>query len=107
MCAHPVVCQHFSKYYFELQRKALFSPRVCSIHPLAGFSDMDSPSSEDYVVLAPGRPEPLVSLQWKEPESNGLDVCRWDTTNVSVFIVVSLVVVVIVSIGYTSFKQAG
>lgn len=56
----------------------------CVLYPLPGLSDMDSPLSEDYVVLAPGRPEPLVSLHWKEPESNGLDVCRWDTNRASV-----------------------
>lgn len=55
------------------------------LYPLPGLSDMDSPLSEDYVVLAPGRLEPLVSLHWKEPESNGLDVCRWDTNRASVF----------------------
>lgn len=46
------------------------------MRPPCVFSGMNGPSSEDYVVLAPGRPEPLVSLQWKEPESNGLDICR-------------------------------
>eukprot|EP00752_Nemacystus_decipiens_P001890 g1820.t1 len=45
--------------------------------PYPGVANMDSPSTEDYIVLAPGRPEPLVSLHWKEPESNGLDVCSY------------------------------
>ncbi|CAM9140978.1 unnamed protein product, partial [Hapterophycus canaliculatus] len=45
-----------------------------SPYPGVAGERMDSPSSEDYVVVAPGRPEPLIALQWNEPRSNGLDV---------------------------------
>jgi len=51
------------------QKNANLSP-----HVLCAASDMDGPPSKDYAVLAPGRPEPLISLQWKEPESNGLHI---------------------------------
>ncbi|CAB1120524.1 unnamed protein product [Ectocarpus sp. CCAP 1310/34] len=44
--------------------------------PYPAIANMDGPVPEDFVVLAPGRPEPVVSLQWQGPENNGLDICR-------------------------------
>lgn len=41
-----------------------------------GQADMDNPLSTENRVLAPGRPEPIVSLHWSAPNSNGLDICR-------------------------------
>lgn len=29
------------------------------------------------MLLAPGRPEALVSLRWTAPEDNGLNICRY------------------------------
>ncbi|CBJ29046.1 hypothetical protein Esi_0133_0043 [Ectocarpus siliculosus] len=45
--------------------------------PYPAIANMDGPVPEDFVVLAPGRPEPVVSLQWQGPENNGLDICSY------------------------------
>lgn len=37
---------------------------------------MDASADDEYLVLAPGRPEPIVSLHWNPPESNGLEILR-------------------------------
>lgn len=51
-------------------------PALRAVSIILDSSDMDGPVPEDFVILAPGRPEPVVSLQWRGPENNGLDVCR-------------------------------
>ncbi|CAM9595605.1 unnamed protein product [Ectocarpus sp. 13 AM-2016] len=45
--------------------------------PYPAIANMDGPVPEDFVVLAPGRPEPVVSLRWQGPENNGLDICSY------------------------------
>ncbi|CAM9188391.1 unnamed protein product [Ectocarpus fasciculatus] len=45
--------------------------------PYPAIANMDGPVPEDFAILAPGRPEPVVSLQWQGPENNGLDVCSY------------------------------
>lgn len=77
---HPRIAKMVEIEVFSVLCRLFNTERRCSslvlLHPVPIVEDMDSPSSEDYVVLAPGRPEPLVSLHWEEPESNGLDVYR-------------------------------
>lgn len=37
---------------------------------------MDGPCLDEVLVLAPGRPEAIVSLRWEAPVSNGLTITR-------------------------------